>query len=64
VRAGAPVVYGSFTSNVDMRSGAPAFGTPEYVKANFGAASSRGVWDSLALLQCQCLQYRRCPGRL
>ena len=37
VRAGAPVVYGSFTSNVDMRSGAPAFGTPEYVKANFGA---------------------------
>ncbi|MEL6287183.1 MAG: trimethylamine methyltransferase family protein [Pseudomonadota bacterium] len=33
VRPGAPVVYGSFTSNVDMRSGAPAFGTPEYVKA-------------------------------
>ena len=37
VRPGAPVVYGSFTTNVDMRSGAPAFGTPEYVKANFGA---------------------------
>ena len=36
-RPGAPVVYGSFTSNVDMRSGAPAFGTPEYVKAAFGA---------------------------
>ena len=33
VRAGAPVVYGSFTSNVDMRSGSPAFGTPEYTKA-------------------------------
>ncbi|MEM8813759.1 MAG: trimethylamine methyltransferase family protein [Pseudomonadota bacterium] len=33
VRKGAPVVYGSFTSNVDMKSGAPAFGTPEYVKA-------------------------------
>lgn len=33
VRPGAPVVYGAFTSNVDMRSGAPAFGTPEYVKA-------------------------------
>jgi trimethylamine--corrinoid protein Co-methyltransferase len=32
-RAGAPVVYGAFTSNVDMRSGAPAFGTPEYAKA-------------------------------
>jgi trimethylamine--corrinoid protein Co-methyltransferase len=27
------VVYGGFTSNVDMKSGAPAFGTPEYMKA-------------------------------
>jgi len=33
VRPGAPVVYGAFTSNVDMKSGAPAFGTPEYFKA-------------------------------
>jgi len=33
VRPGVPVMYGGFTSNVDMRSGAPAFGTPEYVKA-------------------------------
>ena len=33
VRAGAPVVYGGFTSNVDMKSGSPAFGTPEYMKA-------------------------------
>ncbi|WP_343562557.1 trimethylamine methyltransferase family protein [Kiloniella sp. b19] len=33
VRAGAPVVYGGFTSNVDMKSGAPAFGTPEYTRA-------------------------------
>jgi len=33
VRPGAPVVYGAFTSNVDMKSGAPAFGTPEYVRA-------------------------------
>ncbi|MEH6527245.1 MAG: trimethylamine methyltransferase family protein [Sneathiella sp.] len=33
VRPGAPVVYGGFTSNVDMKSGAPAFGTPEYTKA-------------------------------
>ncbi len=32
-RPGAPVVYGAFTSNVDMKSGAPAFGTPEYYKA-------------------------------
>jgi trimethylamine---corrinoid protein Co-methyltransferase len=36
-RPGAPVVYGSFTSNVDMKSGAPAFGTPEFVKGAFGA---------------------------
>ena len=32
VRPGAPVIYGGFTSNVDMQSGAPAFGTPEYVR--------------------------------
>ncbi len=34
VRPGSPVMYGAFTSNVDMRSGAPAFGTPEHAKAN------------------------------
>ncbi len=33
VRPGAPVLYGGFTSNVDMKTGAPAFGTPEYVQA-------------------------------
>jgi trimethylamine--corrinoid protein Co-methyltransferase len=33
VNPGAPVMYGSFASNVDMRSGAPALGTPEYAKA-------------------------------
>ncbi|MGZ9811385.1 trimethylamine methyltransferase family protein [Pseudoroseicyclus sp. H15] len=33
VRPGTPVLYGGFTSNVDMRSGSPAFGTPEYIKA-------------------------------
>ena len=32
VRPGAPVAYGGFTSNVDMQSGAPAFGTPEYMR--------------------------------
>jgi trimethylamine--corrinoid protein Co-methyltransferase len=37
VRAGAPVVYGAFTSNVDMRSGAPAFGTPENARATLAA---------------------------
>jgi trimethylamine--corrinoid protein Co-methyltransferase len=29
LRPGAPVIYGGFTSNIDMKSGAPAFGTPE-----------------------------------
>lgn len=33
VRPGAPFAYGGFTSNVDMKSGAPAFGTPEYMKS-------------------------------
>jgi trimethylamine--corrinoid protein Co-methyltransferase len=33
VRPGTPVMYGGFTSNVDMKSGAPAFGTPEYAQA-------------------------------
>ena len=33
INPGTPVVYGAFTSNVDMKSGAPAFGTPEYVRA-------------------------------
>ncbi|MGH6939272.1 trimethylamine methyltransferase family protein [Hypericibacter sp.] len=32
VRKGAPLIYGGFTSNVDMRTGSPAFGTPEYVQ--------------------------------
>ncbi len=32
-RTGAPVIYGSFTSNVHMRSGAVALGTPEFAKA-------------------------------
>ncbi|MEM6679079.1 MAG: trimethylamine methyltransferase family protein [Pseudomonadota bacterium] len=37
VRPGVPVIYGAFCSNVDMKSGAPAFGTPEHIQANFGA---------------------------
>ncbi|MEE9454374.1 MAG: trimethylamine methyltransferase family protein [Paracoccaceae bacterium] len=32
VRPGAPFIYGGFTSIVDMKSGAPAFGTPEYMQ--------------------------------
>ncbi len=33
VNPGSPVMYGGFTSNVDMKTGAPAFGTPEYARA-------------------------------
>lgn len=33
VKPGAPVLYGGFTSNVDMKTGSPAFGTPEYLQA-------------------------------
>ena len=36
-KAGAPVSYGGFSSNVDMKSGSPAFGTPEHVKMQIGA---------------------------
>ncbi|MDA7984539.1 MAG: trimethylamine methyltransferase family protein [Alphaproteobacteria bacterium] len=37
IRPGARCIYGSFTSNVDMKSGSPAFGTPEYVKATLAS---------------------------
>jgi len=37
VRPGAPVMYGAFASNVDMQSGAPALGTPEYTKMAFAS---------------------------
>lgn len=33
---GAPVSYGGFSSNVDMKSGSPAFGTPEHLKMQIG----------------------------
>ena len=34
---GVPVVYGAFTSNVDMRTGSPAFGAPENARATIAA---------------------------
>lgn len=37
VHPGAPVMYGAFASNVDMQSGAPALGTPEYTKMAFAS---------------------------
>ena len=36
-KPGAPVAYGGFSSNVDMKSGAPAFGTPEHIKFSIGS---------------------------
>ncbi len=42
VNPGSPVIYGGFTTNVDMKSGAPAFGTPEGAWALFiGAQLAR-----------------------
>jgi trimethylamine---corrinoid protein Co-methyltransferase len=38
LRPGTPCVMGGFTSNVDMRTGSPAFGTPEYVHAVIAGA--------------------------
>ena len=49
VRPGAPVIYGSFASNVDMKSGAPAMGTPEYTK--------------MALASSQIARYLGLPSR-
>lgn len=36
-KPGAPVSYGGFSSNVDLKSGAPAFGTPEHLKMQLGS---------------------------
>ena len=33
IKPGCPAAVGTFTSNVDMKTGAPAFGTPDYVRA-------------------------------
>ena len=37
VNPGAPVCYGTFTSNVDMKSGSPALGTPTHFQASLAA---------------------------
>lgn len=37
VNPGAPIMYGGFSSNVDMKSGSPAFGTPEHIKLAIGS---------------------------
>ncbi len=45
VKSGAPVAYGGFGSNVDMKSGAPAFGTPEQVKMTLGTGQLARLID-------------------
>jgi trimethylamine--corrinoid protein Co-methyltransferase len=49
VRPGAPVIYGGFTTNIDMKSGTPSFGTPE------------GAWAALA--GAQLARYYHLPSR-
>jgi trimethylamine--corrinoid protein Co-methyltransferase len=38
VNPGVPIIYGGFTTNTDMTSGSPAFGTPEGAWAFFAGA--------------------------
>ncbi|REC53728.1 trimethylamine methyltransferase [Rhodosalinus sediminis] len=37
VRKGAPVIFGTFVTSIDMNSGAPTFGTPEASQILYGA---------------------------
>ncbi len=37
VRKGAPAIFGTFVTSIDMNSGAPTFGTPEATKIIYGA---------------------------
>ena len=65
VRPGAPVIYGGFTSNVDMHSGAPAFGTPEATQAAIiGGQLIRRYPPALPAVERQHRQRPRCPGGL
>ncbi len=49
VKPGAPVIYGGFTTNVEMKSGTPAFGTPE------------GAWAAIA--GAQLARFYNLPSR-
>lgn len=37
IRAGSPVIMGTFVTSIDMNSGAPTFGTPEAAQITYGA---------------------------
>ena len=45
VNQDAPVCYGTFTSNVDMKSSSPAFGTPEHFRASLVAGQLARLID-------------------
>ena len=65
VRPGAPVVYGGFTRNVDMQSGAPAFGTPEYMRtAMVGGQLARRYGVPYRSSNVSAANAARRPGRL
>ena len=65
VRPGAPMVYGAFTSNVDMRTGSPAFGTPESVKSQFAiGAAGAALRPAVAVVECDGVTGGRCAGGL
>ncbi|MGH7185501.1 MAG: trimethylamine methyltransferase family protein, partial [Pseudomonadota bacterium] len=59
INPGTPCIYGTFTSNVDMRTGAPAFGTPEYAMAAFAsgqlARRHRLPWRSSNACAANCV---------
>ena len=45
VEAGTPVVYGSFTTNTDLKTGSPMFGTPESQFAIYASAQLARYYD-------------------
>ena len=61
IRPGVACMIGTFTSNVDMKSGAPAFGTPEYVRAT-QMTGQMARFYGLPLARLQRLRLQR-PGR-
>ena len=62
VAPGVPCMYGGFTSNVDMKTGAPAFGTPEYTRAAMaGGQLAPQIRNSLPLLATPAPPMRSTP---
>ena len=57
-------MYGGFTSNVDMKTGSPAFGTPEYMKAQHASGQLARLGGILPIFECLCSQHGGRAGRL